>query len=44
MGLDVYIKWPGMSEQDQKAQITGFRSVGKAGYLRQSWGSLGAWG
>lgn len=43
MGLDVYCEWKGMTEEDKKAQYTGFRSVGAAGYLRQSWGSLAAW-
>ncbi|WP_270619996.1 hypothetical protein [Paenibacillus macerans] len=43
MGLDVYVRWEGMTEKDQKAQITGFKNSGEKGYLRQSWGSLDAW-
>lgn len=43
MGLDVYVRWEGMTKEDEQAQCTGFQTVGSAGYLRQSWGSLEAW-
>jgi hypothetical protein len=43
MGLDVYLVWPNITEQEKQAQITGFQNAGNAGYLRRSWGSLRAW-
>jgi hypothetical protein len=32
-----------MTEDEKCARYTGFRSTGKNGYLRQSWGSLRVW-
>jgi len=43
MGLDIYVSWPDMTEEEKNARYTGFQNAGKAGYLRQSWGSLRAW-
>jgi len=39
MGVDVYLKWDGMNEDEEKAQFTGFaiNAVG-VGYLRESYG------
>jgi len=32
-----------MTQEEVDAQYTGFRTTGKAGYLRKSWGGLSAW-
>jgi len=38
MGLDIYLKWDDMTEEDAKAQITGFNiNSGHKGYLRASY-------
>jgi hypothetical protein len=35
MGLDIYLRWEGMTKEERKAQITGYSIVaGKVGYLR----------
>jgi hypothetical protein len=39
MGIDVYLGWPGKTEDDQKAQYTGYSIVhGHVGYLREGGG------
>ena len=38
MGIDVYLKWKGMTEDDRDAQITGFSTThGHVGYLREAY-------
>lgn len=37
MGIDVYLQWDGMTEQEERGQITGFSTTGRAGYLRESY-------
>lgn len=38
MGIDIYLKWDGMTEENKHAQITGFdTTAGSAGYLRESY-------
>jgi hypothetical protein len=38
MGIDVYLKWPGQTEAEEKAQYTGFSVVsGDVGYLREAY-------
>ena len=38
MGIDIYMKWDGMTQADQEAQITGFDvTAGKVGYLREAY-------
>ena len=38
MGIDIYAKWAGQSEQEKEAQITGFSTVhGHVGYLREAY-------
>jgi hypothetical protein len=38
MGIDVYAKWDGQTEDEKKAQITGFSIVaGEVGYLREAY-------
>lgn len=38
MGIDIYLKWDGMTAKDKKQQITGFSTTaGKTGYLRESY-------
>lgn len=37
MGIDVYLKWTDQSEEEMRGQITGFRSNGRAGYLREAY-------
>ena len=40
MGIDMYLEWEGMTEDDTKAQYTGFEVSGKAGvagYLREAY-------
>lgn len=35
MGVDIYLKWKGMSEKDKKKQYQGYDiSIGRLGYLR----------
>lgn len=34
MGVDVYLRWSEMTDQDKENQITGYMTVGKYGYLR----------
>jgi hypothetical protein len=39
MGIDVYLRWDDQTEEEEKAQITGFSAVhGHVGYLRESYG------
>lgn len=38
MGIDIYMKWPGQTEAESKAQITGFSvDCGNVGYLREAY-------
>lgn len=38
MGIDIYMRWKYFSEEDRKAQITGFRiDCGHTGYLREAY-------
>jgi hypothetical protein len=38
MGIDVYLKWEGMTAEDERNQITGFSTVsGHKGYLREAY-------
>ncbi|MBA0084838.1 MAG: hypothetical protein HRJ53_07575 [Acidobacteria bacterium Pan2503] len=38
MGIDVYLKWEGQTEDEEKAQYTGFSVVsGDVGYLREAY-------
>jgi hypothetical protein len=38
MGIDIYCKWEGQTEEDKQAQYTGFSVVaGRAGYLREAY-------
>jgi len=38
MGIDVYLKWKNMDQDDEKQQITGFSVVqGRCGYLREAY-------
>jgi hypothetical protein len=38
MGIDIYLKWKDMNEEDQGAQLTGFcTTAGNVGYLRESY-------
>jgi len=43
MGLDIYLRWEGMTKADHAAQITGFSVIaGKFGYLRGAYnGNIG---
>lgn len=34
MGVDIYMNWDGMTEQDKEKQYTGWRTTGANGYLR----------
>jgi len=34
MGVDVYMRWKDVTEEERRSQITGFRSSGNVGYLR----------
>ena len=41
MGTDVYLEWDGMTEEEKKAQYTGFSiDAGRVGYLRASIGMV----
>ena len=38
MGIDIYARWKGQTEQEQEAQYTGFSVVhGHVGYLREGY-------
>lgn len=38
MGIDVYLKWKNMDQEDEKAQITGWSTLaGNCGYLREAY-------
>ena len=38
MGIDIYMRWDGMTEGDREKQITGFdATVGDVGYLREAY-------
>lgn len=38
MGIDIYLRWHGQSEEEEKAQYTGFSTeAGKVGYLREAY-------
>jgi len=38
MGIDIYLEWDTMSEEDRKAQATGFSiTSGNVGYLREAY-------
>jgi hypothetical protein len=38
MGIDIYMKWKGQTEDEHKAQITGFSTGhGHTGYLREAY-------
>lgn len=38
MGIDVYLRWAGQTQQERDAQFTGFRVVhGHVGYLREAY-------
>ena len=37
MGIDIYMRWDGMTEEDRDKQITGFDATkGDVGYLREA--------
>ncbi len=38
MGIDIYLRWPGMTEEERKNQITGYSTTsGDVGYLREAY-------
>lgn len=38
MGIDIYLKWEGMTEEDQQKQYVGMSTVeGRVGYLREAY-------
>jgi hypothetical protein len=38
MGIDIYLKWDGMTEEDQQKQYTGMSTIsGEVGYLREAY-------
>ena len=38
MGIDIYLKWPEMTEEERKNQITGYcTTAGNVGYLREAY-------
>ena len=38
MGIDIYLKWKGMTEEDKQKQFTGFSTTaGNTGYLREAY-------
>ncbi len=45
MGLDIYLKWKGMTKKDKEARYTGFANAGSVGYLRSSYneGGFNSW-
>lgn len=40
MGLDLYVRWTNITEDEKNAQYTGYVDAPEAGYLRYSWGGL----
>lgn len=41
MGLDIYLEWENQTEEEKKAQFTGFANAGNTGYLRSSYNPSG---
>ena len=40
MGIDIYLKWDGFTEEDNQAQLKGFdTTIGNTGYLREAYHS-----
>lgn len=38
MGIDIYLEWDGMEEEEKQAQATGFSTIaGDVGYLREAY-------
>lgn len=37
MGLDLRVKWDGMTDAEYQAQITGYNDAQEVGYMRYSW-------
>lgn len=38
MGIDIYARWKGQTDEEEKKQFTGFSTVaGKVGYLREAY-------
>jgi hypothetical protein len=38
MGIDIYLKWPGMTDEEKQNQITGYSTTsGNVGYLREAY-------
>ena len=38
MGIDIYMRWPGQTEEEKSAQFTGFDiTMGRVGYLREAY-------
>lgn len=37
MGLDIYVRWDDMTDEEQNAQYTGYRDSCETGYLRFNW-------
>ena len=38
MGIDIYVRWKGQTEEEEEAQCTGFSVVhGRVGYLREAY-------
>lgn len=38
MGIDIYLKWPDMTEEDKQSQFTGMSTIhGNVGYLREAY-------
>jgi hypothetical protein len=38
MGIDIYLKWDGMTDEDKEKQVTGMSTIaGEVGYLREAY-------
>lgn len=40
MGIDIYMRWKGQTEEEKEAQFTGFVTNGETGYLRESYSGV----
>ena len=40
MGLDVYVRWDGITEDEEEAQYTGFSDSPDVGYMRYNWAGV----
>jgi hypothetical protein len=43
MGLELYVRWEGMTEKEMQVRHTTYDNIGGHGYLYKSWATLEIW-